>query len=182
MKSPARTQAVPLEKDGFMRSLIGELASVLEDTVGLEEASSYISLVGAALGQQIEGYYKTAYDSSYFSPEEVADILVDLKHRIGGNFSIEHADEDKIVLVNSACPFGSKVVGRTSLCMMTSNVFGNITANSLGYAKVEISEAIARGDARCCVVVYLRKTPEAQKAKGREFVAAPRRRGTTAAE
>ena len=174
--------AVPLEKDGFMRSLIGELASVLEDTVGLEEASSYISLVGTALGRQIEGYYKTAYKASFFSPDEVANILVDLKRRIGGSFSIEHADEDKIILVNSACPFGSKVINRTSLCMMTSNVFGNITANSLGYAKVEIAESIARGDPKCRVIVHLRKTPEAQKANGREFLAAPRRDRQTASE
>ena len=182
MNTPARTQSVPLEKDGFMRSLIGELASVLEDTVGLEEASSYISLVGAALGQQIEGYYKTAYGASFFSPDEVANILVDLKRRIGGKFAIEHADTDRIILVNTACPFGSKVVGRKSLCMMTSNVFGSITANSLGYAKVEIDEAIARGDRRCRVVVHLRKTPQAQKAKGREFLAAPGRGRQVASE
>jgi hypothetical protein len=60
-------------------------------------------------------------------------------------------------------------VGRPALCMMTSNVFGSIAADNLGYSKVVIEEAIARGDAGCRVVVYLKKTPEALIAQGREY-------------
>jgi len=52
--------------------------------------------------------------------------------------------------------------------MMTSNVFGSIAADNLGYAKVAIEQAIARGDAGCWVVVYLKPTPEAEAAQGRE--------------
>ena len=32
------------------------------------------------------------------------------------------------------------------MCMMTSNVFGHIAAENVGYAKVELQETIARGD------------------------------------
>jgi hypothetical protein len=53
--------------------------------------------------------------------------------------------------------------------MMTSNVFGVITAENLGYAKVAIEEAIARGDPGCRVVVYLKPTEEAKAAAGREY-------------
>jgi hypothetical protein len=38
---------------------------------------------------------------------------------------------------------------------MTSNVFGTITSENLGYARVHIEEAIARGDGRCLVHVVL---------------------------
>jgi hypothetical protein len=38
---------------------------------------------------------------------------------------------------------------------MTSNVFGAISAQNLGYARVEVQEAIARGDAGCRVLVHL---------------------------
>ena len=55
------------------------------------------------------------------------------------------------------------------MCMMTSNVFGAIAAENLGYAKVELQQTIARGDAGCRVVVYLKATPEAQAAQGREY-------------
>ena len=51
-------------------------------------------------------------------------------------------------------PFAEKVVGRPALCMMTSNVFGSIAAENLGYAKVVLEQAIARGDSGCRVVVY----------------------------
>lgn len=48
------------------------------------------------------------------------------------------------MLGNRACPFGDKVIGHPALCMMTSNVFGSIAADNLGYAKVVVEEAIAR--------------------------------------
>src|SRR5690606_21333680 len=59
---------------------------------------------------------------------------------------------------NNACPFGSFVEGRPSLCMMTSNVFGSITAENLGYARVEIQEAVALCHPGCRVVVHLKPT------------------------
>ena len=55
------------------------------------------------------------------------------------------------------------------MCMMTSNVFGAIAAQNLGYAKVELQETIAKGDAGCRVVVYLKPTDEADAAEGREY-------------
>ena len=55
------------------------------------------------------------------------------------------------------------------MCMMTSNVFGSIAAENLGYAKVELQETIARGDSGCRVVVYLELTEEAEDAFGREY-------------
>jgi CheY-like chemotaxis protein len=54
------------------------------------------------------------------------------------------------VLGNRACPLAEKVVGRPR--MMTSNVFGGIAAENLGYAKVVLEQAIARGDSGCRVV------------------------------
>jgi hypothetical protein len=53
---------------------------------------------------------------------------------------------------------------------MTSNVFGSIAAENLGYAKVELQETIARGAPGCRVVVHLQQTPEAEAAEGREYV------------
>lgn len=55
------------------------------------------------------------------------------------------------------------------MCMMTSNVFGAIAAENLGYAKVELQETIARGYPRYRVVLYLKQTPQAQTCEGREY-------------
>ncbi|MET7574549.1 methanogen output domain 1-containing protein [Streptomyces sp. NPDC005492] len=38
---------IPLDRDVFLRTLVRELATSLESVIGLEEASGYVSLVGA---------------------------------------------------------------------------------------------------------------------------------------
>ncbi len=160
---------LPLERDLFLRSLIRELSGTLEDVVGLEEASGFISVVGQNIGDWINRSYQDALATQRFTRQQVADILVDLKARIKGDFYVIEQDDAKIVLGNRACPFGDKVIGRTSMCMMTSNVFGGIAADNLGYAKVELQQTIARDDPGCRVTVYLKRTPEAEEAEGREY-------------
>jgi len=164
---------LPLERDDFMRSMIRELAGTLEDIIGLDEAAGFISIVGQHLGREIEQSYKTALGVERFDAAQVARILVDLKARIRGDFRVTEMDETKIVLENRACPFAEKVRDRPSMCMMTSNVFGSITANNLGYAKVVLEETIARGDPGCRVLVYLKPVPESEAREGREYYQPP---------
>ena len=160
---------IPLNRDVFLRSLIRELAGTLEDVVGLKEASGFISLVGQQIGSQMDRDYRAALQVAQLSREQVAAVLVDLKRRIQGDFYIIEETDEKIVLGNRACPFEEKVLGRTSMCMMTSNVFGVIAAENLGYAKVSLQETIAQGHPGCRVVVYLQQTPAALEAEGREY-------------
>ena len=58
----------------------------------------------------------------------MAAVLVDLKRRIQGDFSIVEQNDERIVFANRLCPFAEKVIGRPAMCMMTSNVFGGIAA------------------------------------------------------
>ncbi|CAN5795921.1 methanogen output domain 1-containing protein [soil metagenome] len=166
---PVKNLAIPLERDVFLRTLIRELTGTLQDVVGLEEASGFISVVGQNIGRQIDHDYKAALEVSHLTREQVADVLVDLKKRIQGDFYIIEQTDEKIVLGNRACPFAEKVIGRPAMCMMTSNVFGSIAADNLGYAKVELQETIAMGASGCRVVVYLNPTPEAEASQGREY-------------
>lgn len=166
---PVSELAIPLERDVFLRTLLGHLAGTLEKVVGLEEASGFVSVVGQEIGDEINRSYKSAMDVEKLSREQVAEVLVDLKRRIQGDFYVVEQDDDKIVFGNRACPFAEKVVGRAALCMMTSNVFGSIAADNLGYSKVVIEQAIANGDPGCRVVVYLKRTPNADAAHGREY-------------
>lgn len=158
-----------LDRDVFLRSLLRELSGTLQDVVGLEEASGFVSVVGQRIGDRINTDYRNSLQVEGLTREQVADVLVDLKRRIEGDFYIIEQDDEKIVLGNRACPFGNKVEGRPSLCMMTSNVFGVIAAENLGYSKVVINEAIAHGDTGCHVTVYLRPTTESSIAEGREY-------------
>lgn len=164
---------VPLERDLFLRSLLRELSGTLEDVVGLEEASGFVSVVGQRIGDQINHEYRRSLQVDRLTREEVARVLVDLKRRIDGDFYIIEESDDRIVLGNRACRFGDKVEGRPSLCMMTSNVFGVIAAENAGYGKVELKETIAAGAPECRVVVYLRPTADADAAPGREYFELP---------
>jgi hypothetical protein len=160
---------IPLNRDVFLRTLIRELAGTLEEVVGLNDASGYISVVGQKIGEQMNEDYKTALQTSRLTRGQVAAVLVDLKRRIQGDFFIIEESEKKIVLGNRVCPFAEKVIGRPSMCMMTSNVFGAIAAENLGYAKISLGKTIARGDPGCIVTVYLQVTDESDQASGREY-------------
>lgn len=151
---------VPLERELFVRRLLRELAGTLEDVVGLDEASGFISVVGSTIGEQIDGDYRRALAVDRLSREQVADVLVDLKRRIQGDFFIIEENDDRIVLGNRRCPFGEMVRDRPSLCMMTSNVFGYIAAQNLGYAAVDLKETIAKGDPGCVVIIHLRPSDD----------------------
>ncbi|WP_447977268.1 methanogen output domain 1-containing protein [Candidatus Nitrospira bockiana] len=160
---------ISLERDVFLRTLLHHLSGSLQDVVGLEEASGFISVVGQQIGDEINEQYKAHLRTEALSRSQVAQVLVDLKRRIQGDFYVIEETDEKIVLGNRACPFGDKVVGRPALCMMTSNVFGVIAAQNLGYAKVVIEEAIALRHPGCRVTVHLRVGREADSATGREY-------------
>ena len=160
---------IPLDRDEFMRTLIRELSGTLQDVIGLEEAAGFVSVVGLTIGRQIDHLYRQQSGLDRLDREQVAEVLVDLKRRIRGDFYIIEQNEQRIVLGNRACPFGEKVIGRPALCMMTSNVFGSIAAENLGYAKVEIDEAIATGAPGCRIVVHLKPGEHADSAAGRVY-------------
>lgn len=171
-KQTAEAQDIPLERDLFCRTLIRELAGSLEDTVGLEAASGYVSIVGARIGAWIDAEYRDAFDVEKMDRDQVAATLTDLKRRIHGTFTLdeEASGPDRLVYDNTRCPFEEKVEGRESMCMMTSNVFGSIAARNLGYGKVELQKTIARGDGRCRILVHTDpESEETQEAEGREY-------------
>ncbi|MBI1380799.1 MAG: transcriptional regulator [Planctomycetaceae bacterium] len=161
--------AIPLERDLFLRTLIGHLAATLQQVVGTEEASGFLSVVGQEIGDELNQTYRHALAVPKLDREQVARVLVDLKRRIQGDFYVAEQDEGTIVLGNRVCPFGDKVLGRPALCMMTSNVFGVIVSENLGYARVVIERAIARGDRECRVLVHLAPSRDADGALGREY-------------
>lgn len=160
---------VTLEPDMFMRTLLRELSGTLQDVIGIDEAKGFISVVGQRMGEQINEEYCGALHVPRLTRHQVAQVLVDLKRRIAGDFYVIEESDNRIVLGNRACPFGDMVIDRPALCMMTSNVFGVIASENLGYAKVSIEQAIAHGDAGCRVVIYLQVTEDSQAAEGREY-------------
>jgi hypothetical protein len=123
---------INLKNQGFLGTLLNHLSGVLQDTIGLEDSRGLISVVGKIMGNEINQEYKNALSLDKLPRELVPKVLIDLKARINGDFYVIHEDEDKIIFGNKSCPFGDKVIDRPSLCMMTTNVFGNIASDSTG--------------------------------------------------
>jgi predicted ArsR family transcriptional regulator len=160
---------VPLNRDVFLRTLLRHLAGTLQDVVGLEDAEGFVSVVGQQIGRDIDSSYRQALEVPQLSREQVAAVLVDLKRRIEGQFFVIEENADRIVLGNKACPFAEKVAGRPALCMMTSNVFGRIAAQNLGYARVVLNETIAQGAPGCRVTIHLKPAGVPDGTAGREY-------------
>jgi predicted ArsR family transcriptional regulator len=139
--------------------------------LGLEEASGYLSLVGDSMGSRLLEEYRAERGSEAWDLTEVSEVLVDLKRRIDGGFVVESMTDDEIVFHNSKCPFGDVVTGHPSMCMMTSNVFGRITAEQFGQARIELEETIADGDGRCVVRVSLDLDKPPRREDARDYFA-----------
>ena len=165
---PLLQDAVRLERDSFLRTLIGHLAETLQDTIGLAEAEGYVAVVGQRVGDELNAEYRRALGVARITDDQLPAVLVDLKQRIQGTFEVEAVDGRRVVLRNTVCPFGDRVLGRPSLCMMTSNVFGTIIAENAGYGRVVLDETIARGDGRCRVVVWIGGDPTVE-GDGRDY-------------
>ena len=162
----------PVERDSFLQQIILDLADTIQSVVGAKDAKGFISIVGARMGDRLNERYQKNGAGSALDRAGVAHAMVDLKNRIDGDFRVIEENEDRIVLINRRCPFGSSVQGKPALCMMTSNVFGRLAAENLGYANVVIEEAIALGHTGCRVVVHLKPDAETE-IEGTEYFGTP---------
>lgn len=149
-----------LDKTRFYLEMITNLTSSLERVIGYEDTEGYLALVGSEMGHDLYKAYCSDSGKPDLTAEAIAKVLVDLKTRIDGGFSVESVEDGKITLINNRCPFGKKAAGLQSLCMITSSVFGVISSEAAGQANVDIQKSLAAGDTCCRVVVYLNQ-PEA---------------------
>lgn len=160
---------VALDRDVFVRALLRHLTGALEDVVGVGDASGFVSIVGQTIGGELDAQYRRALSLAELDRTVLSGVLVNLMERIGGDFHVIEETEERIVFGNRTCPFGEMIVGRPSLCMMTSSIFGVVASRNTGYAKVVLEQTIAAGDAGCRVVLYLRPTDDARDQGGRSY-------------
>lgn len=89
--------------------------------------------------------------------DQYADVIIEIKNQIGGEFTRASGGKGVIRVENTRCPFGALVKETPELCQMTSSVFGGIAARNFGYAQVELRKRIAVGDSACDVAIYLNR-------------------------
>lgn len=159
-----------LTRESFLADLVTGLSMAYEYLLGEEAAQCFVRQVGLSLGASIEEQYRKAmHFSDAFTPETYAEIIVDLKNRIGGGFYPIESGPDKIIVQADQCPIHHPAKSSPSLCRLTSSVFGGIAARNFGYAKVVLEERIASGKQKCRVTVYLQKGPDIDAIEGEEF-------------
>lgn len=158
-------------KESFLRSLVVQLAQTIEFQHGPDPAAAAVAQVGTDVGGQMEAEFRQAREIvGQMTAEQIGECYVRLKHAIDGDFHVVEATPQRIVLVNSQCPFGEAVQMAPSLCRITSSVFGGIAArNSERGASVLLEERIALGDSSCRVVVNLDEAADAAPAQAHYY-------------
>ncbi|MGZ4153930.1 MAG: methanogen output domain 1-containing protein [Actinomycetota bacterium] len=153
------------DKLSFLRALVVQLAQAVEEDQGPVAAEAAVAQVGTDVGGQMEDAYRRVRGlTGPLTPEQMGDLYVRLKRALDGDFFVIEANDERIVLGNNACPFGSVVQYAPALCRMTSSVFGGIAArNNLEGSAVQLEERIAVGDPQCRVTVWLGEAPRAAR-------------------
>lgn len=140
---------------GFLQTFVLELMDVCEEA-GISQTEQVIERIARSAGRFFEEAFRAEHGlAEALDLEGYADLIVGLKNKIGGHFSLVSSGADCVRVVSSRCPFGEGVRNAPELCRMTSSVFGGIAARNFGYARVVLEKRIALGDEGCAVAVYL---------------------------
>lgn len=141
----------------FLQTFVAQSVEVSTKLKGDKESDRphYIE----QLGLTASGCFETAYRQELgqdgpLDHDKYADMIVEIKNKIGGNFSRASSEPGMVRVVNTRCPFGEAVMQAPELCKMTSSVFGGIAARNFGYAKVILDKRIAVGNGMCEARIY----------------------------
>lgn len=156
----------PLNPISFLQAFITQSLKVGAHHCASPEAGmrQYIEQVGLVASPWLEDCARTGLGyRGDIRPEQYADVIINIKNQIGGNFSRASSEPGTVRLVNTRCPFGDSVRAAPELCRMTASVFGGIAARNFGYAKVELRKRIATNDDCCDVCIHIDRSTAADR-------------------
>jgi anti-sigma regulatory factor (Ser/Thr protein kinase) len=152
-------------RETFLRALVVQLAQTVDLASGPDAAEALVAQVGTDVGGRMEDAFRAVRGiDGALEDSEIAELFIELKAAIGGDFSVVETGADRIVLANTRCPFGDAVTRAPALCRMTSSVFGGIARRNRGAAAVDLEQRIAVGDPQCRVTVWLTPPGEDREA------------------
>lgn len=141
----------------FLQTFVVQSVKLAEQKgcVACDDHFNYIEFLGLTAGACLEAASRAELGLEGKSDQNsYAEVIVNLKNRIGGKFTRVSSEAGTVRVHNSQCPFGDMVKEAPELCRMTSSVFGGIAARNFGYAKVELRKRIATHDGCCEVCIY----------------------------
>lgn len=145
-----------------------EIGSKYFEEPGKDQVRHIEQLGLGASGCFEEAYRKANAIEGPLDHETYADLIVEIKNRIGGNFSRATSEPGVVRVTSTRCPFGDGVKNTQSLCQMTSSVFGGIAARNFGFAKIVLHQRIACND-RTCEVSVVTDPAIADRYQGDEY-------------
>ena len=95
-----------------------------------------------------------------------AEAFVRLHSALGSEAYVVDADEDRVELAVTKCPFGAVDGPASSLCHVSSGLAGQLAAKVRGTATVVLDEAMVAGDPECHLQVLLREPDEGDEGQG----------------
>jgi CheY-like chemotaxis protein len=91
-------------------------------------------------------------------PEEItqtANISCNVMNKLGGDFSVEAANDKGYILKNNKCPWGEYGKINPALCIITKAIFARIGIRVYKNVSVYVKETIAGGDDFCRIKLCL---------------------------
>ena len=141
----------------FLQTFVAQSIEVSAEMRGGKDNDrlNYIERLGLTASGCFEAAYRQESEQNgSLDHDKYADMIVEIKNKIGGNFSRTSSEPGMVRVVNTRCPFGEAVMQAPELCKMTSSVFGGIAARNFGYAKVILDKRIAVGNGMCEARIY----------------------------
>jgi serine/threonine-protein kinase RsbW len=146
MPPMARVRADP-RRDG-VASVAVALAAAAEAHPAANSTQT-ASLAGAALADSVAG------GRSPQDAQTVARLLVEAHRGLGSDAEVVAADDRRVEITMSRCPFGHAVQDGRALCHVSTGLAGRLGARVNGTATVMLDESMAAGDNQCHLQVWL---------------------------
>ena len=76
----------------------------------MDDATGFISVSGQGMGERLNDLYREAFATDELSRSQVETVLVNLKRKIDGRFTLVHEDDQMMRSRNRRCPSDDNVL------------------------------------------------------------------------
>ncbi|MBS3901599.1 MAG: PAS domain-containing protein [Dethiobacter sp.] len=156
-------------REDFFLQLLADYV-LLNELLGGNNTEQFLHKIGIKYGLRLEDRYRSASDcSKNLTVEQFSNLISRFAQSIGGEYVLQAADEEKVVIYCYRCPFGHVVLKTPVLCAALTAMLGGIASRNFPYSKVSREHSIAKKAANCQIVIYLQETETALAAAGNVY-------------
>jgi len=147
-----------LDRHSFTTGQIASIAMTCRKLFSEQVSDVLFKTFAKAFAKRLVKLYSREWKIKSWTPQLAADALGDLQRRIGGECRVEMADESKIIMKLTRCPFENELAQSTggSLCQIEKHISSAMVENaSIPVRRLTLDTSIGRGDDSCLIVIEL---------------------------